>query len=150
MSENCKPSSNDENVDMSTFLIHGKFVTPRWDYKHHIVPPISSSVTYRLDSAERGGEGFVKFGVNRTQDENPVYIYDRLDEPTRGMLEEGLALAENADMAVTFSTGMAAVSAAFGVTMQAGDHLVAFRTIYGCSFSLKTSHLNLHWTPFNR
>ena len=141
MSENCKPSNNDENFDMSTFLIHGKFVTPRWDYKHHIVPPISSSVTYRLDSAERGGEGFVKFGVNRTQDENPVYIYDRLDEPTRGMLEEGLALAENADMAVTFSTGMAAISAALGVMLKAGDHLVAFRTIYGCSFSLITNWL---------
>ncbi|MCD4656574.1 MAG: aminotransferase class I/II-fold pyridoxal phosphate-dependent enzyme [Planctomycetes bacterium] len=141
MAENDKISSNDDEVDMSTFLIHGKFVSPRWDYKHHLVPPISSSVTYRLDSAERGGEGFVKFGVNRTQDEDPVYIYDRLDEPTRGMLEEGLAQAENADMAVTFSTGMAAIAAAFGVTMKAGDHLVAFRTIYGCTFSLITNWL---------
>jgi len=31
-------------VGMSTFLIHGKAQTARWDFSHHTVPPLSSSV----------------------------------------------------------------------------------------------------------
>ena len=45
----------------------------------------------------------------------PIYIYDRLDEPSRGMLEENLAAAEGGEVAVTFATGMAAVSGALGI-----------------------------------
>jgi cystathionine beta-lyase/cystathionine gamma-synthase len=36
----------------------------------------------------------------------PIYIYDRLDEPSRGMLEENLAAAEGGEVAVKFATGM--------------------------------------------
>jgi O-acetylhomoserine/O-acetylserine sulfhydrylase-like pyridoxal-dependent enzyme len=53
-----------------------------------------------------------------------IYIYDRLDEPTRGMLEEHLADAEGGETAVTFATGMAAISAALGITGKAGTEIV--------------------------
>jgi hypothetical protein len=53
-------------------------------------------VTYRLDSAERGGRGFLEFGRRPEEDIEPVYIYDRLDEPTRSILEDDLARAEGA------------------------------------------------------
>ena len=135
-------------VGMSTFLIHGTAQTARWDFSHHTVPPLSSSVTYRLDSAERGGRGFLQFARGRDEAE-PVYIYDRLDEPTRSILEDDLARAEGGAVCCTFSTGMAAISAALGILLKPGDHLVAFGTIYGCTYSLMTrwlSRLNIPTT----
>ena len=129
-------------VGMSTFLIHGAAKTARWDFSHHTVPPLSSSVTYRLDSAERGGRGFLQFGRRPEEDIEPVYIYDRLDEPTRSILEDDLARAEGGEICCTFSTGMAAISAALGILLKPGDHIVAYGTIYGCTYSLLTRWLS--------
>lgn len=129
-------------VGMSTFLIHGKAQTARWDFSHHTVPPLSSSVTYRLDSAERGGRGFLQFARGREEDAEPVYIYDRLDEPTRSILEDDLAKAEGGEVCCTFSTGMAAISAGLGILLKPGDHIVAYGTIYGCTYSLLTRWLS--------
>jgi CO/xanthine dehydrogenase Mo-binding subunit len=94
-------------------MIHGNFESKNWDYDHHVVPPVSHTTAYRLSSLERGARGFVQFA---SADEHlsghiPIYIYDRLDEPTRSMLEENLAYAEGGDICVTFATGMAVVQA---------------------------------------
>ena len=121
-----------------TRLIHGEFHSPHWDYKNHIVPPISASTAYRLESAERGAEGFSDFAnpeFNR-HTESPIYIYDRLSEPSRSMLEDNLALAEEGECGVCFATGMAAISAALGVLCKTGDRIIAHRTLYGCTYSL--------------
>jgi len=127
-----------------TRLIHGVGRSRKWDYNHHVVPPITSSATFRLDSARRGAQGFVEFAHLSPDAETraPIYIYDRLDEPTRGMLEENLAVAEHGEMAVCFATGMAAISAALGVLARAGDHVIAHRTLYGCTYSLLTNWLS--------
>ena len=133
-----------EEYRMRTRLIHGNYESRRWDYDHHVIPPISSSTTFRLRSTHRGAQGFLDFGSLEAQQgqEVPIYIYDRLDEPTRGMLEESLAYAEGGEIAVTFSTGMAAVSAAFGVTVASGDEIIAHQAMYGCTYSLLTN-----WYP---
>lgn len=126
-----------------TRLIHGVGRTRKWDYDHHVVPPMTSSATFRLDSASRGAQGFVEFGhlSPEGQDRGPIYIYDRLDEPTRGMLEENLAVAERAECAVCFASGMAAISAAIGILAPSGRHIVSHRTLYGCTYSLLTNWL---------
>lgn len=46
---------------MRTHLIHGNYESKKWDYDHHVVPPVSASTTYRLSSAHRGAQGFVEF-----------------------------------------------------------------------------------------
>ncbi|MCC6552840.1 MAG: aminotransferase class I/II-fold pyridoxal phosphate-dependent enzyme [Polyangiaceae bacterium] len=126
-----------------TALLHGRFRSERWDYNHHVVPPISSSTTYRLESTARGAQGFVEFANKKIAGaHSPIYIYDRLDEPTRGMLEEVLAFAESGDACVTFATGMAAVSASLGVTVKAGERILSHHPIYGCTYSLFTN-----WMP---
>ncbi|GMU34562.1 MAG: PLP-dependent transferase [Planctomycetia bacterium] len=126
-----------------TRLIHGIGRSRKWDYDHHVVPPMTSSATFRLDSASRGAQGFVEFGhlSPDSKERGPIYIYDRLDEPTRGMLEENLAVAERAECAVCFATGMAAISAALGILAPAGAHILSHRTIYGCTYSLMTNWL---------
>ncbi len=125
-------------------LIHGRMHSEHWSYRDHIVPPISASAAYRLESAERGAEGFLEFAnpeLNRSR-HPPIYIYDRLDEPSRGMLEENLAAAEGGEACVTFATGMAAISAALGVLIKSGDTVVSHHTVYGCTYSLFTN-----WMP---
>jgi cystathionine beta-lyase/cystathionine gamma-synthase len=132
-----------DDYRLETRLIHGRMHSEHWQYRDHIVPPISASAAYRLESAERGAEGFLEFAnpeLNRNR-QPPIYIYDRLDEPSRGMLEENLAAAEGGEACVTFATGMAAISAALGVLVKAGDSIVAHHTVYGCTYSLLTNWL---------
>ena len=125
-------------------LIHGRYQSKKWDFSHHVVPPMPSSVAFRLTSAARGARGFREFAAPTSQGNKnpPIYIYDRLDEPVRGMLEENLAAAEGAGTAVTFASGMAAVAATFLVCTKAGDEIVAHPTLYGCTHSLLTG-----WMP---
>jgi methionine-gamma-lyase len=128
---------------LRTSLIHGRFRSKKWDYNHHVVPPISASATFRLEAASRGAAGFFQFACDRVNPERevPIYIYDRLDEPTRGMLEENLAAAEGADAGIAFASGMAAIAAALGVLCHAGDEIVAHHVLYGCTWSLLTNWL---------
>jgi len=141
MATHREPKKPRHEYRLRTRLIHGSFATGRWDYDHHVVPPESRSATFRLKSVHRGAEGFVEFGTPVAQ-KAPIYIYDRLDEPTRGMLEENLAVAEGGEIAVTFATGMAAISAAICTTVSSGHQVVAHRVLYGCTHELLT-----HWLP---
>ena len=144
MEHSSRPAGKKDRYRMRTHLIHGNPDTKLWDYDHHVIPPISSSATYRLGSTHRGIQGFMEFANDDAQPPQhvPIYIYDRLDEPTRGMLEENLAYAEGGDAAVCFATGMAAISAALGVTVKNREEIIAHQVLYGCTYSLLT-----HWLP---
>src|SRR5204862_480856 len=119
-----------QDYKVTTRLVHGPEHSSKWDFTHHVTPPLSSSTTYRLDSAQRGARGFAEFGrLVRDTGEPPVYIYDRLDEPTRSILEGELAELEQGESCVTFASGMAAISGALGSTLRSGDELVAHPVI---------------------
>jgi len=128
------------NARMRTRLIHGLSQSRRWDYDHHVVPPMTASATFRLDSAERGAQGFAAFAHIDMEEApaHPIYIYDRLDEPTRGMLEENLAYAERGDFGLCFASGMAAISAAVATLVKTGENIVSHKVLYGCTYSLFT------------
>jgi methionine-gamma-lyase len=141
-----------------TKLIWGKSFTPKWDYSHHVVPPISSSSTFRLTSTKRGAQGFIEFahhaGDFLVESKAPIYVYDRLGEPNKDLLEENLAIAESGECAVTFATGMGAVSALCGILLGSGSEIVAHKMLYGCTYSLFKNWLpryriNVHWVDFN-
>ncbi|RMD63613.1 PLP-dependent transferase [Candidatus Parcubacteria bacterium] len=150
-----KRKKTKEEYRMRTHLIHGNFESKKWDYNHHVNPPMSASAMYRLSSAQRGAQGFFEF-ANETIDETkhiPIYIYDRLEEPSRGMLEENLAYAEGGEMCLTFTTGMAAISAAVCTLCERGHEIVAHHVTYGCTYSLFTNWLprfgiRAVWTDF--
>jgi len=132
--------SRERRAHIRSRLIHGKAHTARWDFHHHLVPPVSSSATFRLDTTARGARGFQQFAAPTSQKgkPDPIYIYDRLDEPTRGMLEDNLAEAEGGETAVTFASGMGAVAAALLVLLRSGDTILVHERIYGCTYSLLT------------
>jgi methionine-gamma-lyase len=141
--ETRKRHARKEDYRMRTHLIHGNFESKKWDYNHHVIPPVSHSTAFRLSSLHRGAQGFVQFASadEALSGHIPIYIYDRLDEPTRGMLEENLAYAEGGEIAVTFASGMAAISAALGVTLRQGQEVLAHQILYGCTYSLMTNWL---------
>ena len=132
-----------EDYKLRTHMIHGSFDSKKWDYDHHVVPPVSHSTAFRLTSLERGAKGFVQFASadEALSGHMPIYIYDRLDEPTRAMLEENLAYAEGGEIGVTFASGMAAISAALGSALRQGQEVLAHHTLYGCTYSLMTNWL---------
>src|SRR5262245_696418 len=144
MDKKLRNSKKKSTYRMRTQLIHGSIDTTRWDYDHHVIPPISSATAYRLNSAQRGVQGFLEFAQEDLDAAKriPIYIYDRLDEPTRGMLEENLASAEGGETAVSFASGMAAVSAALGVTVKQHEEIIAHHVLYGCTYGLLTN-----WFP---
>lgn len=132
-----KNKIDDSKYSMETHVIYGKHVTDKWDYSHHVTPPISSSTTFRLDSVARGAQGFQQFAnTENFGDEAPIFIYDRLGEPNKDMLEENLAYVEKGEMAVTFASGMGAISAVLGVLAKSGDEIITHSTLYGCTISL--------------
>jgi cystathionine beta-lyase/cystathionine gamma-synthase len=147
-----KKKSFKNDYHKETRLIHGDFYSVHWDYKDHMTPPISSSAAFRLESAERGAEGFIEF-ANPEFDrhkKSPILIYERLDEPSRSMLEDNLALQEDGECAVAFTTGMAAITCSLLSILKSGDSIIAHPTLYGCTYSLLTSWLpnlgiNVKW-----
>lgn len=143
----CPKQVDDSQYAMETHLIYGKNESAKWDYSHHVVAPMSTSVIFRLNSVERGAEGFLEFAntENQGKDSLPIYIYDRLGEPNKDLLEENLAYIEKGETAVTFSTGMGAISGILGVLCKSGDEIVAHTSLYGCTYSL----LNFWYPRYN-
>ena len=137
-----KEPSSQKDYSTETHLIYGKAYTEKWDYSHHLVPPITASATFRLESAQRGAQGFIDFAHTIEGEEiakqTPIYIYDRLGEPNKDLLEDNLALAESADACVTFASGMGAVSAALGILAAPGDQVISHKMLYGCTYELLT------------
>lgn len=117
---------NLEDMSFSTKAIHG-------GYKKDTVcgalaTPIYQTSTFIFDNAEQGGRRFAL--------EEDGYIYTRLGNPTITQLEEKIALLEGAQAAIATASGMGAISAALWTALKAGDHVVADKTLYGCTFAL--------------
>ncbi len=93
-----------------------------------LATPLYQTSTFVFDSAEQGGRRFAG--------DEQGFIYSRLGNPTTRQLEQRVAAMEGMDDAAATATGMAAVSAALLANLQMGDHLIASKALYGCSFAL--------------
>ncbi|MFC1520997.1 trans-sulfuration enzyme family protein [Elusimicrobiota bacterium] len=123
----------------TTWLVHGPGKSGKWDFSHNVVPPMSCTTAYRVESLKRGARGFSEYGTPMSdKGDAPIYIYERMDEPIRSLLESDLAKMEGGEMAATFSSGMAAISAGMGFLMKQGKEVIAHHTVYGCTHSLFT------------
>ncbi len=92
-----------------------------------LATPIYQTSTFIFDSAEQGGRRFAL--------EEDGYIYSRLGNPTCTQVEEKLASLENAEAAVSMSSGMGAVASVLWTALNGGGHVVAAKTLYGCTFA---------------
>lgn len=98
------------------------------DAYNSLVPPIYTSASYRFNSAEEGGASF--------RGETNCFIYTRLGNPTTNLLEKRIASLEEGEAAIAFASGMGAISSVLYTLLSSGDHVIADKTIYGCTFAL--------------
>ena len=63
-------------------------------------------------------------------------IYGRLTNSTQDVLEKRLAALEGGEAALAVASGAAAITYTIQALAQAGDHIVAQKTIYGGSYNL--------------
>ena len=59
------------------------------------------------------------------------HFYSRYGNPTNTVAEKTIALLEGVDQALTFASGMGAITTTIMALLKSGDHIVAQRDIYG-------------------
>jgi cystathionine beta-lyase/cystathionine gamma-synthase len=89
-----------------------------------VVPPIHQTSTFHVPDPGEPGE----------------YRYSRVGNPTVERLEQAMAALEDAEFALAFGSGMAAITAAMS-TLRAGDHVLCTEAVYGTTFSILQHHL---------
>ncbi len=67
--------------------------------------------------------------------------YTRYGNPTNTAAEKTIAQLESVDSALTFSSGMGAISTTIMALLKAGDHIVAQREIYGGTYKFLSQWL---------
>ncbi|MFA9443817.1 PLP-dependent aspartate aminotransferase family protein [Egicoccus sp. AB-alg6-2] len=102
-------------------------------------PPLDRSTTYPLTSLDAGTASLDAMAAGGRPEGSPVYA--RLHNPTVARWEAGIAQLEQADEAVAFGSGMAAMTAVLLAAGAVGRHVVAVRPLYGCTDHLLGSDL---------
>jgi methionine-gamma-lyase len=95
--------------------------------------PIVQTANFRFDRAEVYAEV-----INERAE---GWVYTRLGNPTVAAFENAMAQLEGGERAVAFASGMAAISSAVIAHVQAGDHVISSKAIYGGTHGLMTSYL---------
>ncbi len=105
---------------------------PRSAQREHSVPLYLTS-SFMFDDAEHGRAMFTE--------EVEGNIYSRYSNPNTSEFIQKVCDAEGAEAGLAFSSGMAAVFASFAGLLKSGDHIVAFRSIFGSTHQLFTQLL---------
>lgn len=93
-----------------------------------LATPIYQTSTFVFDSTEQGGARFAG--------KEDGYIYSRLGNPTVAVAEAKVAALEEGEAAAATSSGMGAISSVLWTLLKAGDHVIADKILYGCTFAL--------------
>ena len=87
--------------------------------------PIYTTSSFVFDSAEQAA---ARFSYQEAGN-----VYSRFNNPTVRVFEQRLAQMEGAESCVATASGMAALLSICIAGLQAGDHIVASRSIFGAS-----------------
>ncbi|HYD87353.1 MAG TPA: cystathionine gamma-synthase family protein [Vitreimonas sp.] len=96
-------------------------------------PPQFQTSTFVFKSAEDGKNFFATIQGRRKlgPDEEPGLIYSRFNNPNLEVVEDRLALWDEAETSLLFASGMAAISTALLAYLRPGDVILQSRPIYG-------------------
>ncbi|MBE3636809.1 O-succinylhomoserine sulfhydrylase [Mangrovicoccus algicola] len=112
-----------------TKLVHGGTRRSQWG---EVSESIFLTQGFVYDTAEQAEARFKQVGPDE-------FIYARYGNPTVAMFEERAALLEGAEDAFACASGMAAVSGALTSMLQAGDHIVSAKALFGsCLYVVET------------
>ena len=93
-----------------------------------VAVPIYQTASYSFDNTQHGADLF-----NLAVAGN---IYTRIMNPTTAVLEERLAAVEGGLAALCVASGMAAVTYTVQTLAEAGDNIIATKTLYGGTYNL--------------
>ena len=106
-------------------------------------PPQFSTSTFVFRSAEDGKKFFATMQGRRKlgPDEEPGLVYSRFNNPNLEVLEDRLALWDEAEASLAFASGMAAISTCLWAYLRPGDVVLQSQPIYGGTETLLHSIL---------
>lgn len=90
--------------------------------------PIYATTSYVFHNSQHAAD---RFGLRDSGN-----IYGRLTNSTQGVFEQRIAALEGGSAALAVASGAAAITYAIEALAQAGDHVVAQKTIYGGTYNL--------------
>jgi len=98
-----------------------------------VKPPVFLTSTFVFRSAEQGRDYFDYLAGRRTPgaNEEAGLIYSRFNHPNLEIVEDRLAVHENAEGGLVFSSGMAAIATAILAYVKSGEVILHSRPLYG-------------------
>jgi methionine-gamma-lyase len=98
-------------------------------------PPIFLTSTFAFESAEAGKRFFERVTGRRPEGDEGL-VYSRFNGPNQEILEDRLGVWEEAEDALTFSSGMAAIATTLLSLVKAGDVIVHSSPLYAATETL--------------
>ena len=123
LSDTKKINMKKKKLALSTKAIHGTAIHP---YRGPVSLPIYQTSTYRF---ENSGDA-----IRYAKGDPTVYVYSRYHNPTVNDVEGKLALINDAESAILFASGMAAISTAVVTYVHSGEEIVSIPAIYGGTY----------------
>lgn len=118
---------------MNNFETHAiKNQTERTQFSEHSTPLYLTS-SFVFDDAEDMRASFAE--------EKQKNLYSRFSNPNTTEFVDKIVAMEKAEAGYAFATGMAAVFSTFGALLNAGDHVVSCRSVFGSTHTLFTKYL---------
>ncbi|MFD0963538.1 trans-sulfuration enzyme family protein [Pseudofulvibacter geojedonensis] len=106
--------------------------TERTQFSEHSTPLYLTS-SFVFDDAEDMRASFAE--------EKEKNLYSRFSNPNATEFIDKIVAMEKAEAGYAFATGMGAVFSTFGALLNAGDHIVSCRSVFGSTHSLFTKFL---------
>jgi len=119
-----------DNLSFETQAIRNQ--TERSQFSEHSTPLFLTS-SFVFDDAEDMRASFAE--------EKEKNLYSRFSNPNTTEFVNKIVAMEGAEEGYAFATGMAAIFSTFGALLNAGDHIVSCRSVFGSTHSLFTKYL---------
>ena len=104
----------------------------RSQHSEHSTPMYVTS-SFVFDDAEDMRASFAE--------EKEKNLYSRFTNPNTTEFVDKIVAMEGAESGYAFATGMAAIFSTFGALLEAGDHVVSCRSVFGSTHTLFTKYL---------
>ncbi len=106
--------------------------TERSQFHEHSTPLYLTS-SFVFEDAEEMRASFAE--------EKERNLYSRFSNPNTSEFVNKMVRLEGAESGYAFATGMAAIFSTFGALLNAGDHIISCRSVFGSTHSLFTKYL---------
>ena len=120
---------SDTNKHIETQAIRNQ--TERSQFSEHSTPLYLTS-SFVFDDAEDMRASFAE--------EKEKNLYSRFSNPNTTEFVDKIVAMEGAESGYAFATGMAAIFSTFGALLNAGDHIVSCRSVFGSTHTLFTKY----------